>query len=183
MRNLTLTLAAVGVLIVVGGCATPLPPEEDYDVTTQDILDDRIPASTDTLYVDRGFDPDAGCYYKVSAWDVHENESSPSLLGPDGIGGLDRTYPNALFQNVPNPFVGSTRIAFTLKEEGHVRLRVFDAKGRLVRTLVDGDRRPDRYVESWDGAGSDGRRLASGTYFYRLTADGFTKTGKMQLIK
>ena len=139
--------------------------------------------TTDTLYVDSRFDPDADCYYKVSTWDVHENESQPSLLGPDGITGLDRSYENALFQNAPNPFTGSTRIAFTLKEEGHVRLRVFDAKGRLVRTLVDGIRRPDRYVEVWNGRNGEGRRMSSGMYFYELEASGYDAVRKMMLIR
>lgn len=88
-----------------------------------------------------------------------------------------------LFQNVPNPFNPSTTIRFDLPDAGPVRLRIYDVKGALVATLLDG------YVEEgtgevvWTGKGSDGRSVASGIYFYRLTAGGFTETKKMVLLR
>ena len=90
---------------------------------------------------------------------------------------------NALFQNSPNPFTAATRIAFSTKAEAHVRLSVFDASGRLVRTLVDEERRADDYVEEWDGRDSDGRALAAGMYFCRVELPGWTDAKKMALTK
>lgn len=95
----------------------------------------------------------------------------------------DRRYSNFLFQNAPNPFLSSTRIAFSTKEEAHVRLIVFDARGRMVRMLVDGIRKPSRYVEEWDGRDDSGRRLSSGTYFYLLELPGWSDSRKMTLVR
>jgi predicted lipoprotein with Yx(FWY)xxD motif len=144
----------------------------------------RLGTTTDTSYVDD--DPWGENYYKLSAWDVHENESDYALLTPDeitGVPGTERPYGNALFQNVPNPFVASTRIVFSMETEGRVTLRVFDAKGRLVRVLADELREPRRYMETWNGKDANGRPVAAGTYFYRLDAPGWSEVKKMTLAK
>jgi hypothetical protein len=65
----------------------------------------------------------------------------------------------------PNPFHPSTTLRLELPQGGHVRWRVYDTRGRAVRTLVDADLAAGRYVESWDGADASGRRVASGIYY------------------
>ena len=77
----------------------------------------------------------------------------------------------ALAQNTPNPFAGSTRIAYELPAAGAVRVDVFDLSGRLVRTLVDGPQGPGRETVAWDGRDDAGRALAGGIYFIRLRAE------------
>ncbi|MFN0149199.1 MAG: FlgD immunoglobulin-like domain containing protein [bacterium] len=72
----------------------------------------------------------------------------------------------------PNPFNPSTRIEFTLDVPGRVELSVYDASGRLIRTLIDEPSDPGRYEISWDGQDDSGRALASGTYFYQLRVNG-----------
>lgn len=146
----------------------------------------RIGCVTDTSYVDNttgGLEH----YYKISAVDVHENESPFSLLTPDMVAGTPPgsgpTYDNVLFQNSPNPFSRSTKIVFSLESAAHVRLEVFDAMGRLVRTVVNEVRSPMVYTESWDGRDNSGRRLAAGTYFYRLEIPGWKEVRKMSLVK
>jgi flagellar hook assembly protein FlgD len=62
-------------------------------------------------------------------------------------------------------------------------VRIYDAAGRLVRTLVDGARPAGRYSELWDGLDSRGGAVASGIYFYRLDAGAFTQTKKMVLLR
>ena len=62
-------------------------------------------------------------------------------------------------------------------------LRVFDAKGRLVRVLVDEARMPQRYVESWDGRDRRGRLVAPGIYLYQLEAPGWSAVKKMTLLR
>ena len=145
----------------------------------------RLGTSTDSSFVDSGFGY-GEYYYKVSAIDIHDNESPFSLLTPDMITGIPGSAPkheNVLFQNAPNPFVSSTRIAFSMKERGHVRLTVFDAKGRLVRVLADEVRDQSHYVEPWDGTDGDGRLVPTGTYFYRLEAPGWNASKKMTLAR
>ena len=64
-----------------------------------------------------------------------------------------------------------------------MRLRVFDAKGRLVRVLVDEVREPNHYVDQWDGKGDNGRPVSAGTYFYTLDMPGWRTSKKMTLAR
>lgn len=84
----------------------------------------------------------------------------------------------ALGQNYPNPFNPLTTIPFTLAAEGRVRLRVFDAMGRLVAETLD-EIRPAGRNEVPFRAGD----LTSGSYFYRVEANGASETRKMTVLK
>jgi hypothetical protein len=86
-------------------------------------------------------------------------------------------------QNSPNPFNPSTTIRFTVPEQGHVALNVYDAGGRLVRTLVDGVRASGTHDATWDGRDDNGAAVGSGVYFYRFTAGKFSESKKMVLLK
>jgi hypothetical protein len=92
---------------------------------------------------------------------------------------------NKLSQNYPNPFNPSTKIRFHVKDKGLVTLKIYDVAGRLVETLMDAELVPksEGYTVTWDGTGRNGNRVASGVYFYRLTAKGFEKTRKLVLLK
>lgn len=83
----------------------------------------------------------------------------------------------------PNPFNPSTRIAFRVAADGPVHLAVHDVTGRLVRTLVATTMSAGEYTVVWDGNDTVGRRAASGVYFYRLEADGYSATRKMVMLK
>ena len=89
----------------------------------------------------------------------------------------------ALGRNYPNPFNPVTTISFSLREKGHVALRIYDVAGRLVRTLVDEARTAGRYDERWDGTNNRGSRVASGVYFYRFATADFEQTRKMVLLR
>ena len=94
-------------------------------------------------------------------------------------------FENRLVQNHPNPFNPSTRIEYAIRDAGVVTLRVYNTRGQLIRTLVDEARSPqtDGFVATWDGRNDRGDAVATGVYFYRLTAPGFTQTKKMVLLK
>lgn len=83
-----------------------------------------------------------------------------------------------LFGNYPNPFNPSTRIAFTLPREEHVRLEVYDVLGRRVALLLDEARPAGQHAVDFN-AGS----LGNGVYLYRITAGEFTRSRKMMLMK
>lgn len=143
-------------------------------------------APCDTVYFDGDWSWAGGYYYKVSAVDVHGNESGFALLAPDGVTGSETpAAPEAgyLAQNFPNPFNPATRIEYGLSERSHVSLRVFDAAGRLVRELANEEQPAARHVAEWDGKDGAGRQAASGVYFYRLDAGSFTRTKKMILLR
>ena len=83
-----------------------------------------------------------------------------------------------LKQNFPNPFNPATKIDFSLDTKSEVNLSIFNMLGQEVITLVDEVRAAGSYSETWNA--SD---VASGVYFYKLTADDLTLTKKMVLLK
>ena len=85
---------------------------------------------------------------------------------------------SVFLSNAPNPFNPSTTITYTLPEPMMVSIKLYDAQGRLARTLVSADRAAGPHAFAFDGAD-----LASGVYYYRLTAGRFTETRKLTLLK
>lgn len=84
----------------------------------------------------------------------------------------------ALMQNYPNPFNGQTTITFSLPYRSHVTIEVQDVLGRLVETIVDGDKTEGSYTIPWNFT-----NLPSGIYFYRITAGTISMTKKMLLVR
>ena len=145
-----------------------------------------IGTSQTPSFFDDSWDWSSGYYYKVAAVDRHGNESGDALLAPDDITGMETPKaPEATYlsQNFPNPFNPVTKIEFGLAAPANVRVRIYDAAGRLVRALVEGARPAGRYAEIWDGRDLRGGSVASGIYFYRLDAGPFTLTKKMVLLR
>ncbi len=89
----------------------------------------------------------------------------------------------ALQPNHPNPFNPNTLIRYSLAVPGRVDLRVYDLRGRLVRTLVAADRPAGWQQAVWDGRDDAGIAVASGVYFYRLESGSFLRSRKMLLLK
>lgn len=84
----------------------------------------------------------------------------------------------------PNPFNPSATIDYSLASKGNASLRVYDAAGRFVRTLVDGPVEPGSYAITWDGRDNAGHVLPSGTYFYSFSLDGqVLDKGKAVILK
>jgi hypothetical protein len=83
----------------------------------------------------------------------------------------------------PNPFNPSTSISYTLAAGAQVELAIYDARGRLVRTLVKGPRGAGQHTASWDGSSEDGLNVASGVYFYRLVVGDRSETRSVVLLK
>jgi hypothetical protein len=89
-----------------------------------------------------------------------------------------------LYQNYPNPFNPSTTIEFALPQPEKVRLLIYDVRGNLVRTLLDGVEKSMGYhQQAWDSRNDRGESVGSGAYFYRLEAGSYSKTTKMLLVK
>ena len=93
---------------------------------------------------------------------------------------------NRLHQNHPNPFNPTTTIRYSIKERGQVTLKIFNAAGQLVRTLVDDIQspRPGGFSVVWNGRNDAGAPVASGVYMYMLTAGRqFQDVKKLVLLK
>ena len=94
----------------------------------------------------------------------------------------------ALHRNYPNPFNPETWIPYQLAESAEVTLTIYDMNGRLVRRLAVGHQGAGMYQTRsravyWDGRNQLGESVASGLYFYTLTAGEFTATRRMLILK
>lgn len=83
----------------------------------------------------------------------------------------------------PNPFQGTTRLGFALPAAGRARLSVFDAGGRRLRTLLDGEAPAGAQSAVWDGRDEGGRALPAGVYFFRLEQGGAVWSGRAVLTR
>jgi hypothetical protein len=89
----------------------------------------------------------------------------------------------ALHQNYPNPFNPATRIVYELPHPTHVTIRVYNAIGQVVRTLVNTRQAAGIHAVLWQGANDYGEPAAAGLYFYELRAGSFRQIRKMVLIR
>jgi hypothetical protein len=104
-------------------------------------------------------------------------------LKPIATGAGNQPALTELRANHPNPFNPTTTIEYSLARSGPVAIRVFDAAGHLVRTLVDAVEEKGAHHVDFDGRDDRGGSLASGVYLYRLDAGGTTLSRKMVLLK
>jgi hypothetical protein len=88
-----------------------------------------------------------------------------------------------LMQNFPNPFNPYTNIRFGLPYATNVLLEVYNLLGQRVTTLVNGPMDAGTHTVVWNGIDADGRQVATGVYFYRLTTPDYTDVKKMLLLK
>lgn len=115
---------------------------------------------------------DMGCYeFGSEPWVAIDD---PVLSVPDQL---------VLMQNYPNPFNPSTTISYILPEASEITLSVYNLKGQLVRTLVEGLKPSGLHQVVWDGKDKLNRQAASGVYFIRLQSGKTSKTRKMLLMK
>ncbi len=89
----------------------------------------------------------------------------------------------ALAQNYSNPFNPETTIRFDLPQAQEIELAIYNLAAQRVATLVQGYREAGSYSVRWDGVTDAGLELASGVYFYRLTAGERVETRKLLLLR
>ncbi len=131
-----------------------------------------VASPPDTGYVDVAGAP---FVYKLTAVDVHQNESAVATVVPSGTVGAEVLSPSSLELAAPspNPATHSTSLRFTLPRAARAQLAVQDVSGREVRVLADGPRSAGAYTTNWDLCDRDGRAVPPGLYFARLrTAEG-----------
>ena len=131
----------------------------------------------------------------IEAWIAQARlEDDGSLAFKQGIENLQNLLASlipeetALLANYPNPFNPETWIPYQLAESAEVTLTIYDINGQLVRHLAVGHQAAGMYrsrsrAAYWDGRNHLGESVASGLYFYSLTADNFTATRRMLILK
>jgi len=93
-----------------------------------------------------------------------------------------------LMANYPNPFNPETWIPYHLSQDAEVVVRIYDVRGRIVRTLDMGFQSFGYYASRdkaayWNGRNGSGELVSSGVYFYRLQAGDYSQTRKMVILK
>lgn len=123
----------------------------------------------------------------IAPMDLYAAEQALAVHGGPAISGSRKaisvestSLPKSfgLSQNYPNPFNPTTRIDYQLPNDAHVTIKVYDVLGREVATLVDGQQTAGYHEVSFNGAS-----LASGIYFYKMTAGNYTAVKKLMLLK
>ncbi|MCP4290820.1 MAG: T9SS type A sorting domain-containing protein [bacterium] len=140
-------------------------------------------------------------YRRPDVWDDHPNEFANTTIGPNFADFLLRLLdPDFYFSTsavpvmpltsiqlndaVPNPFNPLTKISWELEQPALVNLRIYNISGHLVQTLMSGEiQTAGPHDILWHGSDNNGRAQPSGIYFYRLEANGQSKTKRMTLVR
>ncbi len=181
----TITVALEGADRIAHGATVRMIRSGDpaIEATEVEWLDtDRVLATFTAEPADRGTwdvvveNPD-GQNALVAAgftWNAVATDVPADLRGPTTF---------ALERNVPNPFNPRTLIRFAVPRTAPVQLRVYDARGRAVVTLVDEPMPAGHHEVVWDGRDTSGRTVASGVYFARMRSEDFASTQKMLMAQ
>jgi hypothetical protein len=174
----------------------PSPPGTNGEAQFPQVFRKSVPNSTGiALPTAAGTYTYNLAYAKNSAWIDEEiyttafvqNDATKEILNAARNGdittGITQTTSEvpvnySISQNYPNPFNPATKINFALPKDGPVSLKVYNALGKEVATLVDTRLTAGTYTFNFNGTG-----LASGIYFYKINSGSFNETKKMILSK
>ena len=161
--------------------------EAGYRSTVVDIKTGRAATVGDILEISaRSPNPFIGVKplrYTVTAEDVKQSRIQlPTLVA------YEIPAETQLLPNYPNPFNPETWIPYRLAKDAFVTLTIYDGSGRVVRTLDVGHQVAAVYESRskavyWDGRNEVGEQVASGVYFYHLSAGDYSATRKMLILK
>ena len=161
--------------------------EVGYQLTVVDIESGDATTIGDTLEITAqspnpfiGVEP---VQYTVTAEDVRQ-----SLIQLPELVAYEIPAENQLLANYPNPFNPETWIPYRLADDAFVTLTIYDLNGRVARTIDMGYQTTAVYESRdkaiyWDGRNEFGESVASGAYFYHLSAGNYSATRKMLIIK
>jgi hypothetical protein len=138
-------------------------------------------------YIDQNPDPTVATKLRDLFCDhgIDVTQPAPGQIADDSppTVSADSRFVDALFPGQPNPFRVGTTINFSLATPARVDLHVFDARGRLIQTLIRGEKRESgRYSVPWDGRDLRGATVRPGVYLYRLSTDGFRAEKKLIMM-
>jgi hypothetical protein len=143
--------------------------DEDPDLDREDLS---------FTYVDVNVEPGGGYEYLIEC----SSAAGWHTLFESGIISMPEVR-LALLPNYPNPFNPSTTITYSMPTHSQVTICIFDVAGNIVRTILNAEQPPGRYTIHWNGLNDRGHRVASGTYFCRLTAGKQSLSRKMLLMR
>ena len=159
----------------------------DYNMTFVDLTDGYAARVGDVLEISVD-SPDPLIGVKPVRHTVTANDVKNSRVQLEDLIAYEIPTETELLRNYPNPFNPETWIPYRLAEDADVMLTIYDSNGALVRTIDVGHKSAAVYETRakaiyWDGRNRFGEQVASGVYFYSLSAGDFSATRKMLILK
>ncbi len=156
-------------------------------ITPEMIINGTV-SGTSTTYTaeDAEIEPETTYYYWLENVNI---DSSTQFYGPvkvkteNGIAPPEIELSTLLKSNYPNPFNPSTWISYSLSTESHVKIEIYNVKGQLVKTLINGSQNKGSYRLIWNGNDSFGKNVGTGIYFCRMSAGKYHSIRKMMMLK
>jgi len=142
-----------------------------------------------TAFTDSGLDEGTTYTYAAYTYDDFHNYSLAASASGTTLGsvGVEQVSPGAavfaLRGAAPNPARSATTLTFSLAAVGPARLVIYDASGRLVKTLVSQALEPGEYTVSWDGRDESQARVSPGVYYTILRSGGLEATSRLVWLK
>ena len=167
--------------------AVTAPDGASYRSTVVDIETGRAATIGDILEISaQSPNPFIGVeslQYTITTEDVKQ-----SLIQLPALVAYEIPTETELLANYPNPFNPETWIPYRLAEDAFVTLTIYDLSGQVIRALDVGHRIASAYENRskaiyWDGRNDVGEQVASGVYFYTLTAGDYSATRRMVILK
>ena len=187
LRVTVKNLSTGGAVTTAVGDIGSTSSQDGYRLTVVDITGGRAAAIGDTLEISvKSTDASIGVQplrYTLTVEDVRLSRVELPALFLHEI-----PVETELLRNYPNPFNPETWIPYRLAQDAFVTLTIYDGNGQMVRTLDVGHQTAAVYENRsraayWDGRNYVGESVASGVYFYTLTAGDFSATRKMVILK
>ena len=171
----------------IAAAATTTPDEAGYRSTVVDIETGRAATVGDILEISAQ-SPDPLVAVQPLQYTVTPEDVKRSLIQLPVLVAYEIPTETELLRNYPNPFNPETWIPYQLAEDAFVTLTIYDGAGQIVRTLDVGHRVAAVYENRskaiyWDGRNEIGEGVASGVYFYHLSAGDYSATRKMVILK
>ena len=146
------------------------------------VTEELLPACSPGVFIDTSVWPETTFWYELRALGTDGSEETV------GAGPVYATAAGTLHLRLampsPNPFSLETRLGFEVPvRPGMVRLRILNANGQVVRTLIEGHFPSGRHAESWDGYTDSGLSAPSGVYFVELAGGDKTERQKVLLVR
>ncbi len=104
-------------------------------------------------------------------------------VGIEEAGKTNLLFATVLYSPRPNPVKGNAKISFALARKGMVSINIYDATGRLTRSLVNEPYEIGSYTLTWDGKDDQGVEVMSGIYFYSIKTNDYNATKKLVLMR
>ena len=167
--------------------ASTSPDEVGYQSTVVDIETGRAAAVGDILEISAQ-SPSPFIGVKPLRYTVTTEDVKQSLIQLPELAAYEIPAETELLSNYPNPFNPETWIPYRLAKDAFVTLTIYDGAGQVVRAIDVGHQTAAAYESRsqaiyWDGKNQVGEQVASGVYFYHLSAGDYSATRKMLTLK